>query len=202
MFRRISIAVASLVILISAAAAQNGPADVTVSGTGLFTKDASGNTIVQKATSAGGFLGSFRYGFSRHSALELNYGYSRNSQYYGDPLFGTFAGQQANVHEFTGAYVLNFNRDQRLDPFVLAGGGALLFSPVNNSNNFVFGSDSQVKGTFLYGAGVNYRLFGGVGLRLQYRGLVYKAPDFGLGVLSTGSWTHTAEPSVGLMFRF
>jgi hypothetical protein len=49
---------------------------------------------------------------------------------------------------------------------------------------------------------VDYRLLGGLGLRLQYRGLVYKAPDFGISALSTDSWTHTAEPSVGLVLRF
>jgi hypothetical protein len=49
---------------------------------------------------------------------------------------------------------------------------------------------------------VDYRLVRALGLRLQYRGLVYKAPDFGLAALSTDSWTHTAEPSVGLVFRF
>ena len=54
----------------------------------------------------------------------------------------------------------------------------------------------------VYGAGVNYSLRRGIALRAEYRGLVYGAPDFGFGLLSTGSVTHTAVPSVGLMFRF
>jgi hypothetical protein len=39
-------------------------------------------------------------------------------------------------------------------------------------------------------------------LRAEYRGFVYKNPDFGLASLKTDSWTHTAQPSAGIVFRF
>ena len=78
----------------------------------------------------------------------------------------------------------------------------LIFSPIANSTNATFGSSTQTMGTFLYGFGLNYRLKRGLGVRFEYRGLVYKAPDYRVSDISTGSWTHSAEPSLGLMLRF
>lgn len=78
----------------------------------------------------------------------------------------------------------------------------LIFSPVTNSTNATFGSSTQTTGTFLYGFGLNYRLMRGLGVRLQYRGLIYKAPDYGVSDISTGAWAHSAEPSLGLTLRF
>jgi hypothetical protein len=39
-------------------------------------------------------------------------------------------------------------------------------------------------------------------LRGEYRGYVYKDADFGVRALNTDSWTHTAQPSAGIVFRF
>jgi outer membrane immunogenic protein len=102
----------------------------------------------------------------------------------------------------TAAYVLHAGGDRKVDPFLLGGGGALVFSPIASSANANFGSTTQTTGAFLYGMGFNYRLAHGFGLRFQYRGLIYKAPDFGVSDISTGSWSHSAEPSVGLTFHF
>jgi len=200
MFRKLLMFVLSSLMIPSIVAAQTR-SDVAISGLGVYNRDSTGNGVTQIPTNSGGFLASYRLGFGAHSDLELNYGFSRNSQYYND-LFGTFAAQQANIHEGTAAYVFHLDRGRRFDPFVLAGGGALVFSPVSNSANAFLGSDTQAKGAFLYGGGVDYDLMRNFALRLQYRGLVYKAPDFRLSSISTGSWTHTAEPSVGLVFRF
>jgi len=41
-----------------------------------------------------------------------------------------------------------------------------------------------------------------ISLRAEYRGYVYKAPDFNLAGLNTDSWTHIAQPSAGIVFRF
>ena len=39
-------------------------------------------------------------------------------------------------------------------------------------------------------------------LRLQYRGLLYKAPDFKVQNLFTGDRGHMAEPTIGVVVRF
>ena len=72
-----------------------------------------------------------------------------------------------------------------------------------------FSGRKQTELAYLYGAGVDYRLPWRFALRLQYRGLLYKAPDFKVNPItgsavnfSTGSKGHMAEPSIGLVFRF
>jgi hypothetical protein len=41
-----------------------------------------------------------------------------------------------------------------------------------------------------------------VALRAEYRGFVYKAPDFDRSDLKTDKFTHSAVPSAGLVFTF
>jgi len=168
----------------------------------VFSKDTSGNGLDQSVTNSGGILASFRYGVRDHSSLELNYGYTRNSQIYANNTAFTFQQQQANIHELSAAYVYQMDRRKKLNPFVLGGGGFLIFSPVSVSSFSIPDASRDTKGAFLYGAGVNYRLTDALGLRLQFRGLIYKSPDFGVAASSTGSWAHTGEPSIGITLRF
>ena len=64
------------------AVAQEVRSEISVQGTGFFTKDANGNGIRQQATDTGGFLLGYRYNINRWLAAEGNYGYDRNSQIY------------------------------------------------------------------------------------------------------------------------
>jgi len=41
-----------------------------------------------------------------------------------------------------------------------------------------------------------------IGVRPEYRGLVYKIPDFGLNSLNLDKVTHRAQPSLGFFYRF
>ena len=205
MFRKVGPVVAALFLfvsfLVSASLAQTSRSEVSASLTGDFSKETDGQGIAQVPSQSVGFLASYRFSLSSRSAVELNYAYTKNDQNYD---FGGFGGNsiQTNVHEVTGAYVFAPRASSRLSPFLLAGGGALIFNPVNNFNNSFLGAETQAKGAFLYGAGVDYKLFGGVALRAQYRGLIYKAPDFTVPGFSAGGWGHLAEPTVGLVFRF
>jgi opacity protein-like surface antigen len=89
-----------------------------------------------------------------------------------------------------------------LNPYVLGGGGSLIFHPTGNAGGFVSGAGTQAKGAFLYGGGVNYALTSHWSVRAEYRGYVYKDADFGIRTLNSDSWTHTAQPSAGIVFRF
>jgi len=90
----------------------------------------------------------------------------------------------------------------RLHPYALAGGGALLFDPTGNGGSSFAGATWEAKGAFVYGAGADYTLTRHLSLRAEYRGYVYKAPDFNVASLNTNAWTHTAQPSAGIVFRF
>lgn len=197
---RATIAVIVSLLLVSMnAVAQEMRSEVSVQGTGFFTKDSDGNGVHNQATQSGGFLVGYRYDINRWVAAEGAYGYSRNTQLYSGFIP---AGVQANVHQITGAAVLKVPGFHRVLPFVLGGGGALVFDPTNNAGGTFLGSPLQARGAFLYGGGADYVFSKHLSLRAEYRGFVYKAPDFNVVSLNTDAWTHTAQPSAGFVFRF
>ena len=198
----IAAAVLGLLVAASSVMAQEGRwQEISVQGTGFFTKDSSGNGINQHATDTGGFLLSYRYHFNRWLAADGSYGYARNTQqtFISSGPFGV----QANVHQATGALVVTVpHRIFRLSPYVLAGAGTLVFDPTGNVGGFVSGAQSQAKAAFVYGGGADYDLSRHFTLRAEYRGFVYGRPDFDLAALHSSTTTHTAQPSAGIVFRF
>jgi opacity protein-like surface antigen len=201
--RKIAVMIASVAILLGASAvAQESRSEISLQGTGFFTKNTSGQGTTQHATDAGGFLVGYRYHFNRWLAGEGVYGYGRNSQEY----FGAsgLSRIQANVHQATGGLVLSLPAPARfrIHPYVLAEGGALVFDPTGNAFGSVPGAQRQTVGVFAYGGGADFPLVKHISLRAEYRGLVYSAPDFGLRALNTNTITHAVQPSAGIVFRF
>jgi len=143
----------------------------------------------------------YRYHLNRWLSAEANYGFDRDTQRFFST--GGFARVQSDVHTATADMVVSLPfAISRLSPYVLGGGGSLIFHPTGNFGGFVPGATTDAKGAFLYGAGVNYTLTKRISLRAEYRGYVYKDADFGISALRTDSWTHTAQPSAGIAFRF
>jgi opacity protein-like surface antigen len=200
--RRTAITLAGFIILLSiSATAQENRSEISVQGTGFFTQDTNGQGISRTTTETGGFLVGYRYHFNRWLSGEANYGYNRDTQRYFSA--GGFSRVQSDVHTATADVVVGLPfRIARLNPYVLGGGGSLVFHPTGNPGGFVSGADTQAKGTFLYGVGANYALTRHLSLLAEYRGYVYKDVDFGVRALNTDSWTHTAQPSAGIAFRF
>jgi opacity protein-like surface antigen len=199
--RRLVVIIAGVMTLATGAVAQEGRSEISLQGTGFFTKDSNGNGNVQRSTDTGGFMVGYRYHINRWLSAEGNYGYDRNSQQY----FGSLGESrvQANAHTVTGDLAVKIPLPiKRVSPYALAGGGGLIFDPTGNPGGSVAGASSQGRGAFLYGAGADYVLTQHFSLRAEYRGFVYKSPDFGLASLRTDSWTHTAQPSAGIVFRF
>jgi len=77
-----------------------------------------------------------------------------------------------------------------------------VFDPTGNAGGSFPGATTETKGAFLYGGGVDYDLMKRLALRVEYRGLVYKAPSFNVAGLDADKFTHLAQPSAGLVFRF
>jgi len=200
--RRTAIMLAGFVILLALGApAQESRSEISLQGTGFFTRDTSGQGISRTTSNTGGFQVGYRYNINRWLAAEGNYGYDRNTQRY----FGGFgeSGVQANVHTVTGDLVVKLPlRVGGISTYALAGGGGLIFDPTGNFSGSAPGATTQGKGAFLYGAGADYVFTRHLSLRVEYRGFVYKDPDFGLRALNTGNWTHTAQPSAGIVFHF
>jgi opacity protein-like surface antigen len=196
------LALGGIVLLSLAATAQESRSEVSLQGTGFFTSSTSGNGTAYNATESGGVLGTYRYHLNHWISVEGAYGYDRNTQKY---LLSSEAFRiQTGVNLLTGSLVLGLpsRGHSRISPYFLAGGGVLIFDPTGNQFNSLSGAQTQTKGVFVYGAGLNYAIRKDISLRAEYRGLVYGTPDFGFGALTTDAVTQTAEPSIGVSFRF
>jgi opacity protein-like surface antigen len=183
--------------------------DASISGMGVLGKVSSGNDVVQNVTNSFGLLATFRLRFNPHSSVAFNYGRTRDSQLY--TTGGINYRIQGPVTEYSGVYMLNIFETARFQPFALVGVGALSFSPdstfiTTGTNNFgsqvPVESTKQTQFTTIIGAGLDYRLPWRFALRVQYRGLIYSAPDFKNQTLFTGAKGYYNEPSVGIVFKF
>jgi opacity protein-like surface antigen len=128
-----------------------------------------------------------------------------------------------NAHEITGDWVPSV-KIANLRPFAVLGGGLLLFVPTNGQGTVTTNisgcaecaiaeqpattvttssspTQTSVRGVVVYGAGLDWGLLPHIGLRLQYRGNFYSAPSVSKFFTSTSTFTHTAEPMIGVYFR-
>jgi len=169
--------------------------EFTVQAFGSFVKTTTENGIQQSATNSGGVLANYRFFFSQSHGVEVNYGYSLNTQTFG-PASGPL-GIKSDNHEFSGAYVFR-HKMRGFTPFVEAGAAGLVFDPRDMA-----GASTQTRAAFLYGAGADIDLSSHFFIRAEYRGFVYNSPTFGLlATAGTDRVTHRAEPSVGFGYRF
>ena len=206
MLRKARLAVVIIFALVSFTQAQDvGHFDVSLGFGGVFSKSSSAadRGVTLKPTNSAAILATFRFRFNRMHSLEANFAHTMNSQVF--LLAPNNFRVPAGITEFSGAYVFSPFQTARVEPFLFGGAGALRFNPGNTSiDGFqaAFGAAQQTSLAFLYGAGADYRLWRVLALRLQYRGLIYKAPDFNLQNLFTGARGHMAEPSGGIVFKF
>src|SRR5258708_7470165 len=104
--RRTALVLVGFVILITVGVtAQESRSDISLQGTGFFTRDTSGQGISRTTSETGGFMVGYRYHINRWLAAEGDYGFDRNTQKY----FGNFGESrvQADVHTVTADFVVN-----------------------------------------------------------------------------------------------
>jgi opacity protein-like surface antigen len=170
--------------------------EAAVSIFGQFTGTTNGNGIKDSPTDSLGALATARQSFHPWLGYEVNYSYTRFSERYSTIPFGV----QNNVHEVSGAYLVQGPSFLGLQPFGAIGFGALIFLPTTVGGQKYH---QQTRVPLLYEFGVNYPIITShLGLRLQYRGLSYETPDFDSPPLTTGTRRTTSEPSVGAYLRF
>jgi hypothetical protein len=94
---------AGFVILLTLSTdAQESRSDISLQGTGFFTRDTSGQGISRTTSDTGGFMVGYRYHINRWLAAEGDYGFDRNTQKY----FGSFGESrvQTDVHTVTAVW--------------------------------------------------------------------------------------------------
>ena len=188
----------ALIAVLTAAGvcAQENKYEVTVQGSGFFPKQTTKNSVTNKPTHSGGALVGFRFNLNNKVAVEGDYDYFRNSQKF--LAGGGLTRIATNVHSITVDGVVKLPTLRNVRPFAIAGGGIMVFDPRK-----VLPSNSQTRATFVYGGGLDMPLpVRHVAFRAQYRGLIYKIPDFDTSKLKTDKYTHSAVPSAGLVLTF
>jgi opacity protein-like surface antigen len=177
--------------------------DVALSFYGTFSQKTTGDGIIQSPSNAAGGIVEVRHISNPFAGYEGTYSFNRANQVYsptvtcGLPCGAiTPATISADAHEVTGDWVASL-KVLSIRPFALAGGGILFNQPVSGQAN----TTSSDKGVFVYGGGLDWGFLPHIGLRLQYRGNLYKAPDLTKLYGSSGAFTHTAEPMVGVYLR-
>jgi hypothetical protein len=131
----------------------------------------------------------------------------------------------ASMHEFTGAYLVKSPISLlRLRPYGEVGLGDLVFVPPAAETALTYQTSSQkpivppplrsiiavplnisAQNCFagLYAIGIDAPLWTRhLGVRLEYRGLAYKAPSFGSSFLHSNHSVLTQEPVASLYFKF
>jgi opacity protein-like surface antigen len=204
--------------------------DLAVSVFGAFNTSTIGNLITQSPSNQAGILIEARHIRNPLVGYEVTYAYNRANQTYTNSsvvcsVNNACSGPSsaivpANAHEFTADWVASF-KVLSLRPFVLAGGGALVNVPAGGtltSETVSCGplgmpcdlsttttpatTQSEIKASFIYGAGMDWSVLPHLGLRFQYRGRVSRAPDLVTAFSSTNSFTRTSEPAIGAFIRF
>lgn len=185
-------------LCITAAFAQT---DVALSVYGAFNGTTNGNDTVQSPSNSAGGIIELRHISNPIVGYEATYSFNRaNESYSSCGIVSPICSEQsvkANAHEITGDWVASVKL-VNLRPFALAGVGLLFNVPSSGQMS----TSTSTKPVFIYGAGFDWGLVPHIGLRLQYRGNLYKAPNLTKLFTSTNAFTHTAEPMIGAYFRF
>lgn len=200
---------AAVLVVLALSCSSRAQTDVALSLYGAFSQKTNGNGTAQSPSNAAGGLIELRHISNPLIGYEATYSYNRANQTYTATSLVCPVGPQplcppptptsisANAHEISGDWVASVHL-ANLRPFALAGVGLLFDVPAGSQSS----TQTETKPVFVYGAGLDWGLIPHLGLRLQYRGNLYKAPDLTKLYTSTDAFTHTAEPMIGAYLRF
>jgi hypothetical protein len=176
--------------------------DIGVSLYGAFSGATSGNNVQESPSNSAGGMIEVRHIVNPIIGYEGTYSFNRGNQTYTScpSLFNPLCEKipvLANAHEVSGDWVASL-KISNLRPFALAGVGFLFDVPASGQT----GTTVNTKPMFVYGAGLDWGILPHLGIRGQFRGNVYRAPELTTAIGSTGAFMHTSEPMIGAYFRF
>ena len=196
---------AALMLTAGAAWAQESRQDVSLSVASVFTPEIHGpGGISLETTTPIAALASYRYLVTPRSGLEANYSFGQYISKYDTPSSNQTSYRiHTRQQEFTVGYVYS-RTYRRFNPFGEIGVGTLIFSPLQDYKSTTFDTKRNLRIGGLFGAGVAYELSPSFDLRVEYRGMVVKAPDFDLpgNVLQTNRYELVSIPAVGVAYHF
>jgi outer membrane immunogenic protein len=197
-----------LAVCVATGRSQESRQDVSLSGFALIPPFVASSTNVQVHSNAGyGALVSYRFMLTPNSALEANYGITYEQTYRYVVGNTNVTKILTRTQEMSGAYVRSFTF-RKWNPFVEAGPAGMIFLPIRNSGTTSIDAKQQTNLAGFYGAGFAYEISPSFDIRAEYRGIVTKVPNFGLGAgnttqnLTTNKWFNLNEPVVGVAYHF
>lgn len=170
----------------------------------------------QSSSTSGGGLFTFHGAIKPYLGYNVNFSYSQFKQsfsVYGGTLsrngpqppaitgYGDVGSLNTRMCELTGSYAFEGPRFRRFRTFGQFGGGGLFFQPIS-----AYFAKEETRPAMLFGAGIEYSASRHLSVRAEYRGLLYKGPDY--QTYSTGSYpqqrlfTVTNLPAISLVYRF
>ena len=185
----------------TAVVAQESRQDVSISGNVLLAPEVNGNGARLNTNVALGALASYRYMLTPRSALEVNYGFTQYADYLtnSQATFSVHTRQQ----EISLGYVYSRNF-RRYNPFLEGGVAGVRFSPIKDNRTTTLDTKSNTALGGMFGGGVAYELSPSFDIRLQYHGVVVKAPSFGIqgSNFSTNRYEVLSQPAIGVAYHF
>jgi opacity protein-like surface antigen len=179
--------------------------DISANFYEALTSASTGNGAKQTPTNSEGGMVEARYVLNHLAGFELAYSYNHANQTFapngtscayvcGQPAIPV----TARADEIAADWVPSV-KIGNLHPFAIGGIGFFITSPGDVANYDV---NTVIRPVFVYGAGLDWSVMPHFGVRLQYRGNLYKAPDLTAIYPATGAYTQSAEPMGGLFYRF
>ena len=191
-----------LAVCVSVGRAQESRQDISISGTGIYEPFKASSTDVQVSATVGeGAMISYRFMLTPSSALEANYVITyENKIHY---LISNTNNYMVNTRtqEMSFGYVRSFTF-RKYNPFVEAGPAVLIFLPIRDSTTTSLDVKQQTGIGGLYGAGIAYEISPSFDIRVEYRGLLMKTPNFGLEPQKTGRFYNVYNPVIGIAYHF
>ncbi|HEY6445858.1 MAG TPA: outer membrane beta-barrel protein [Acidobacteriaceae bacterium] len=198
--------------------------DVAASIYGSFSGTTNGNNTIQSPANQAGGMFELRHIANPILGFEATYSFNRANEQYSNPIetcpsssigCRSIESVSANAHEITVDWVPSLHI-ANLRPFGVLGLGLLLNLPASSQTTITsYGCPScgtvtttttptqtSTKAVYVYGAGLDWGLLPHIGLRLQYRGNLYQAPNLTKTFTSTSTFLHTSEPMLGAYVRF
>jgi opacity protein-like surface antigen len=173
--------------------AWGGASELYFGGSFQAAKATTANGVNVSTTNVAGAQIAYRYHVTDYNAVEARIAFAQPTQTYGPTVI-----VHTRAYEISMDYAWTVPSDGFFRPFLLGGFGVIHYSPLAKGSTP--GSISQTKAALIYGGGVDAKLHGNLSLRIEYRGLFYRVPDF--GQIGISKWNHMPEPDAGIVWHF
>ena len=182
--------------------------DIGGSGYEAFTSSTTGNGTVETPSNGAGGMVELRHIHSPFIGYEMTYSFNAANASFAPTATGCgFVCQNPPQKITSHGSVLGFDwvvsaKHGNLRPFLVGGLGFFIDYPTTFPTGTTYSNNDVVRPDYIYGGGVDWGFSSHLGLRLQYRGNLYKAPNISHPYPATGKFTQTGMPMGGVYFQF